>query len=131
MALEPVSLNEETKKLVEETAPKKARHPHTIRYVERKLVDKGVYRVERQPGDGLSLVGSPPKSGHGGGFTWEGPTGEVESELEPAPPAIDPGDPNYVDEEDGADGGDEKMGGGLPEKAAEGEVEVRSVGGRT
>ncbi|XP_052176970.1 uncharacterized protein LOC127791173 [Diospyros lotus] len=65
----------------------------TLKYVERKLVDKGVQRMERHPADGLPFGKPPPKGGHGGKYTWEGP---AEGELNPAPPAIDEGDPNYV-----------------------------------
>ncbi|KAH7671459.1 hypothetical protein IHE45_10G095100 [Dioscorea alata] len=63
--------------------------PDTIRYIEKKLHDKGIQRMERHPVDGLPLVHGPPKSGHGGKFTWEGPCPEVEAELDPVPPAID------------------------------------------
>ncbi|KAJ0973466.1 hypothetical protein J5N97_021425 [Dioscorea zingiberensis] len=76
------------------------RNPDTLRYIEKKLCDKGVQRMERHPVDGLPLVHGPPKSGHGGKFTWEGPVDEVEAELDPVPPAIDPKDPNYVDDDE-------------------------------
>ncbi|XP_039133752.1 uncharacterized protein LOC120270747 [Dioscorea cayenensis subsp. rotundata] len=80
--------------------------PDTIRYIEKKLHDKGIQRMERHPVDGLPLVHGPPKSGHGGKFTWEGPSPEVEAELDPVPPAINPKDPNYEEEEEeeGPDG---------------------------
>ncbi|CAL5419775.1 unnamed protein product [Camellia sinensis] len=71
----------------------------TLKYIEKKLVDKGVQRMERHPADGLPFARPPPKSGHGGKYTWEGPADEAENELDPAPPAIDEKDPNYVDEE--------------------------------
>lgn len=71
----------------------------TLKYVEKKLVDKGVQRMERHPADGLPFARPPPKAGHGGKYTWEGPADEAENELDPAPPAIDEKDPNYVDEE--------------------------------
>ncbi|KAL0338570.1 UNVERIFIED_CONTAM: hypothetical protein Sangu_1379100 [Sesamum angustifolium] len=70
----------------------------TVKYVERKLVDKGVGRLERHPADGLPLK-HDPKKGHGGKYTWEGPEKEFEAELE-AEPAIDEKDPNYVEEEE-------------------------------
>ncbi|OIT22050.1 PREDICTED: uncharacterized protein LOC109218102 [Nicotiana attenuata] len=69
-----------------------------IKYIERKLTEKGVQRLERHPADGLPLK-HDPKKGHGGKFTWEGPDKEAVNELEPAPPALDEKDPNYVDEE--------------------------------
>ncbi|XP_010037098.2 uncharacterized protein LOC104425922 [Eucalyptus grandis] len=63
-------------------------------------MDKGVQRMERHPANGLGGIGRPPpKSGHGGKYTWEGPEDPAESELAPMPPAIDEKDPNYVDEE--------------------------------
>jgi hypothetical protein len=63
-------------------------------------VDKGLHRLESHPVDGLGGIGMPPpKSGRGGKFTWEGPDGEIENELDPAPPALDPKDLNYVPEE--------------------------------
>ncbi|KAJ8424245.1 hypothetical protein Cgig2_011531 [Carnegiea gigantea] len=71
----------------------------TIKHIERKLVDTGVSRLERHPADGKGpLKKAPPKKGHGGKFTWEGPEPEPDTELE-AEPAIDEGDPNYVEEE--------------------------------
>ncbi|CAK9161843.1 unnamed protein product [Ilex paraguariensis] len=81
-----------------ENAEVKARYPHTVKYIEKKLIDKGVKRLERHPADGLPLK-HDPKKGHGGKYTREGPTDEVEIEIETAPPAIDENDPNYVDEE--------------------------------
>ncbi|KAK4419318.1 hypothetical protein Salat_2344700 [Sesamum alatum] len=72
-----------------------------VKYVERKLVDKGVARLERHPADGLPLK-HDPKKGHGGKYTWEGPEKEFEAELE-AEAAIDEKDPNYVEGEVGDD----------------------------
>ncbi|KAF2307564.1 hypothetical protein GH714_029749 [Hevea brasiliensis] len=64
-------------------------------------MDKGLLRMERNPVDGLGAIGkTPPKSGHGGKYTWEGPDDMADNELEAAPPAIDEKDPNYVDEEE-------------------------------
>ncbi|CAI9783124.1 unnamed protein product [Fraxinus pennsylvanica] len=91
----------------------------TVKYVERKLIDKGVQRQERHPADGLPLK-HDPKKGHGGKYTWEGP--EKEAELEVAPPAIDEKDPNYVEEEEGAEGEDEEV-----KNLVVGEVEVAKV----
>lgn len=65
----------------------------TMKYVERKLFDKGFGRLERHPADGLSLKHNP-KKGHGGKYTWEG-----SQKVEEAPPTIDEKDPNYVEEE--------------------------------
>ncbi|XP_052173341.1 uncharacterized protein LOC127788772 [Diospyros lotus] len=98
VTIRAVSRDEERKKKVE----KLELHTHnidTIKYVEKKLFDKGVHKMERHPTDGLPLNRPPPKSGHGGKFTWEGPAAEPDNELEPLPPAIDERDPNYVDEE--------------------------------
>ena len=72
----------------------------TLKYIEKKLEDKGMLRMERHPADGLSLKRGPPKSGHGGKYTWEGPKDSVHNELEGAPPALDEKDPNFVDEEE-------------------------------
>nr|GMD39551.1 uncharacterized protein LOC109181099 [Ipomoea batatas] len=80
----------------------------TLKYIERKLTEKGVQRLERHPADGLPLK-HDPKKGHGGKYTWEGPGDEAENELDPAPPVLDERDPNYVEEEKeeptGSDGG--------------------------
>ncbi|PIM98135.1 hypothetical protein CDL12_29387 [Handroanthus impetiginosus] len=72
----------------------------TVKYIEKKLVDRGVGRLERHPADGLPLK-HDPKKGHGGKYTWEGPLKEYEAEQE-AEPAIDERDPNYVEEEEEA-----------------------------
>jgi hypothetical protein len=73
----------------------------TLKYQEKKLMDKGVHRMDRHPVDGLGGIGKPPpKSGHGGKFTWEGPDDLVKSELLGVPPAIDEKDPNYVNEKE-------------------------------
>ncbi|ONH95842.1 hypothetical protein PRUPE_7G091800 [Prunus persica] len=48
--------------------------------------------------DGTGIGQPPPKSGHGGKYKWEGPDDVAENEMDPVPPAIDEGDPNYVDE---------------------------------
>nr|GLL36373.1 uncharacterized protein LOC109181099 [Ipomoea trifida] len=70
----------------------------TLKYIEKKLMDKGVHRKDRRPASGIPL-GKQSKSGHGGKFTWEGPADEAEYELDDVPAAIDEKDPNYVDEE--------------------------------
>ncbi|KAK2655071.1 hypothetical protein Ddye_008123 [Dipteronia dyeriana] len=41
----------------------------TIKYIEKKLMDKGVRRMERHPADGIGIGKPPPKSGHGGKYT--------------------------------------------------------------
>ncbi|PIA43404.1 hypothetical protein AQUCO_01900054v1 [Aquilegia coerulea] len=72
-------------------------NPDALKYIQKKMVTKGLQRMERHPADGLSLT-HLPKSGHGGKYTWEGPVDAAENELE-AVPAIDEKDPNYVDDE--------------------------------
>lgn len=76
----------------------KTRDVDTLKYVERKLIDKGVQRLDRHPADGLPLK-HDPKKGHGGKYSWEGPDTEFENQLL-AEAAIDVKDPNYVDEEE-------------------------------
>ena len=102
MSIRAVSGDEEGRKRVDKVEVKEGVQlkPDTIRYIEKKLHDKGIQRMERHPVDGLPLVHGPSKSGHGGKFTWEGPSPEVEAELDPVPPAIDRKDPNYEDEEE-------------------------------
>ncbi|XP_048138340.1 uncharacterized protein LOC115743569 [Rhodamnia argentea] len=124
-----VTRDEEGKKRVEKVEVE-AHSVDTLKHIERKLMDKGVQRMERHPADGLGGISRlPPKSGHGGKYTWEGPEDPAESELAPTPPAIDERDPNYVDEE-----AEEKATRGEDGEVAElvvGEVEVpkaREVG---
>ncbi|XP_068661417.1 uncharacterized protein [Aristolochia californica] len=93
--LRVVSRDEEGRKRVEK-AEIDTHNPDTLRYIEKKMRDKGIQRMERRPADGLSLIHNP-KSGHGGKYTWEGPDDIVKYELSDTPPAIDEGDPNYVD----------------------------------
>lgn len=112
-----VSGDEEERKKVEK-AEVKAHNPDKLRYIAKKMVDKGVMRLERHPVDGLPLGRGPPKMGHGGKHTWEGPRDLAESELT-APPAIDERDPNYVDEEEDGEAEDEEASG-----VVVGEVEV-------
>lgn len=76
----------------------KTRNPETIKQVEKKLMDKGVQRMERHPADGIPLK-RQPKSGHGGKYTWEGPDRVEDYEMQPDPPAMDEGDPNYDEEQ--------------------------------
>ncbi|PHU06362.1 hypothetical protein BC332_22851 [Capsicum chinense] len=71
----------------------------TIKYIEKRLTDKGVQRLERHPADGLPFK-HDPKKGHGGKYTWEGPDNEAASELDPVPPALDEKDPNYEEAEE-------------------------------
>ncbi|KAF3967229.1 hypothetical protein CMV_008756 [Castanea mollissima] len=72
----------------------------TVKNIEKKLMDKGVLRMDRHPANGIGIGKPPPKSGHGGKYTWEGPDDIAESELSEVPPAIDEKDPNFVDEEE-------------------------------
>ncbi|RZR77068.1 hypothetical protein BHM03_00002044 [Ensete ventricosum] len=118
MEIRAVSGDEEGRKKVERVEVPKTRRPDAVRYIEKKLVDKGIQRMERHPVDGLGIGRGPPKSGHGGKFTWEGPEDVVESELDPVPPAIDEKDPNYVEED---------QGNANPSEVVIGEVEVAKV----
>ncbi|XP_022983153.1 uncharacterized protein LOC111481791 [Cucurbita maxima] len=98
VTIRAVSRDEEGKKRVEK-AEIVSRNIDTIKYVEKKLIDKGVQRLDRHPvHTRTGIAQPPPKSGHGGKFTWEGPSDAIENELSPAPAAIDENDPNYVDE---------------------------------
>ncbi|KAM3325029.1 hypothetical protein P3S67_000153 [Capsicum chacoense] len=90
----------------------------TIKYIEKRLTEKGVQRLERHPADGLPFK-HDPKKGHGGKYTWEGPDNDAASELDPVPPALDEKDPNYEEAE--AEAEDEK------EKVVVGEVEVAKL----
>uniref|UniRef100_A0A7N0V2A4 Uncharacterized protein n=1 Tax=Kalanchoe fedtschenkoi TaxID=63787 RepID=A0A7N0V2A4_KALFE len=93
-----VSGNEEGRKVVEKVEVK-TRNVETLKYVEKKLEDKGCMRMDRHPVDGKGGIHMPPpKQGHGGKFTWEGPEDVVVEDE--APVAIDEKDPNYVDEEE-------------------------------
>ncbi|KAL5709625.1 hypothetical protein ACHQM5_020290 [Ranunculus cassubicifolius] len=94
-------------------------HNHdTLKYIDKKMKDKGVQRMDRHPVDGMS-INKMAKSGRGGKYTWEGPGGMIEDEMDAAPAAIDQGDPNYVDEESFVKGVEGKV---------VGEVEVAKVG---
>ncbi|KAK7396633.1 hypothetical protein VNO78_17772 [Psophocarpus tetragonolobus] len=102
VTMRAVSHDEEGKKRVE----KREVNTHnidTLKYVEKKLINKGVQRQDRHPADGIGIGRQPPKSGHGGKFTWEGPADLAENELLAAPAAIDKGDPNYEDDEDASE----------------------------
>jgi hypothetical protein len=108
--------------LVKEKVPiPETRRPDTAKHFERKFEEKGLHRFERHPANGQRGIGAPPpKSGRGGKFTWEGPDGIVDSELDPLPPAIDRNDPNY--EEEGEGEMDDVV-----KEALVGEVEVAKV----
>ncbi|PWA57039.1 hypothetical protein CTI12_AA257090 [Artemisia annua] len=93
-----VSADEEGRKLVEKTEVH-THNPDTLKHIEKKLIDKGLHRLDRHPRDGTPLD-KQPKGGRGGKYTWDGPGGIVEDELDPAPPAVDEKDPNYVSEEE-------------------------------
>lgn len=91
VTLRAVSRDEEGRKRVEKV--------ETLKHIEKKLTDKGVVRKDRRPADGIPL-NRQHKSGHGGKFTWEGPTDlRTENYYDPAPAYIDEKDPNFVDEE--------------------------------
>ncbi|RID71308.1 hypothetical protein BRARA_C03251 [Brassica rapa] len=97
----------------------KTRNPDTIKQVEKKLMDKGVQRMERHPSDGTQIKRRPPKSGHGGKYTWEGSDRMEDYEMQPDPAAMDEGDPNYDEEKIGGGGGDD-----VAVEVVKGEVEV-------
>ncbi|XP_022747289.1 uncharacterized protein LOC111297023 [Durio zibethinus] len=99
VVIRAVNRDEEGRKKIERTEVP-SRNIDTIKYVERKLEDKGVQRMERHPANGIGIGRPPPKSGHGGKYTWEGPNDLAGNELMPVPPAVDKKDPNYVDEEE-------------------------------
>ena len=114
--------DEEGKKVTEKLPVPETRRPDTAKYIERKLEEQGFHRFERHPANaprGVGIGAPPPKSGRGGKYTWDGPGGLVGDELDPAPPAIDPNDPNYEDD-DGAQ--DE-----VAKEVVVGEVEVAKV----
>ncbi|WZZ42126.1 uncharacterized protein LOC106388972 [Brassica napus] len=98
----------------------KARNPDTIKQVEKKLMEKGVQRMERHPSDGTQIKRPPPKSGRGGKYTWEGSDRMEDYEMQPDPPAMDEGDPNYDEEKIGGGGG----GDDVAVVVVKGEVEV-------
>ncbi|CAF1703762.1 BnaC03g73280D [Brassica napus] len=97
----------------------KTRNPDMIKQVEKKLMEKGVQRMERHPSDGTQIKRPPPKSGHGGKYTWEGAGRMEDYEMQPDPPAMDEGDPNYDEEKIGGGGGDD-----VAVEVVKGEVEV-------
>ncbi|WCJ34384.1 hypothetical protein M5689_015696 [Euphorbia peplus] len=100
VVIRAVSHDEEGRKRVEKTELD-TDNIDTIKYVEKKLIDKGVHRMDRHPVDGYGGVAKPPpKGGRGGKYTWEGPESMMESEMDEVPAAIDEKDPNYVDEEE-------------------------------
>lgn len=98
----------------------------SIKYVEKKLINKGVQRLERHPSDGIGIGRPPPKSGHGGKYTWEGPADTAENELT-ATAALDEKDPNYVHEEEEDEGGNLVIGEVDVPKVAEEEQGVARV----
>ncbi|KHN18722.1 hypothetical protein glysoja_021473 [Glycine soja] len=78
VTIRAVSHDEEGRKRVEKTELN-THNIHTIKYVEKKLINKGVQR---------------------GKFTWEGPASVEDNELMTEPAAMDEGDPNYLDWEE-------------------------------
>lgn len=120
--LRVVHRDEEGHKVAEKVPIPETRRPDTAKHFERKFEEKGLHRFERHPANGPRGIGAPPpKSGRGGKYTWEGPDGLVESELEPLPAAIDRGDPNY-EEEEGQGEQDE-----VAKEVVVGEVEVAKL----
>ncbi|BBN06996.1 hypothetical protein MPTK1_4g00100 [Marchantia polymorpha subsp. ruderalis] len=74
-------------------------HPHHYEtYEHTKNVKKGSERLDRRSAAGVH--GQPKKSGHGGKFTWGGPTAQQESQDDDSVVALDEKDPNYDDEEE-------------------------------
>ncbi|CAK8544000.1 unnamed protein product [Lathyrus sativus] len=98
VTIRAVSHDEEGKKRVEKTELN-THNIDTIKYVEKKLINNGVQRLDRHPVDGIGIGRPPSKSGHGGKYTWEGPADIIDNELDAAPAAMDEKDPNYVDDE--------------------------------
>ncbi|ESQ49068.1 hypothetical protein EUTSA_v10021699mg [Eutrema salsugineum] len=111
--------DKESRKSVEKFEVK-TRNPETIKQVERKLMEKGVQRMDRHSSDGIPLKRPPSKSGHGGKYTWEGPDRMEDYEMQPDPPAMDEGDPNYDEEQTKKKIGDDDVAVAL----VRGEVEV-------
>jgi hypothetical protein len=112
--------DEEGRKVTEKMPIPETRRPDTAKHLERKLEEQGLHRLERHPANaprGVGIGTPPPKSGRGGKYTWEGPSGLVQDELDPAPPAIDPKDPNY----------EEKAEDEVAKEVVVGEVEVAKV----
>ncbi|KAD5507911.1 hypothetical protein R6Q59_031378 [Mikania micrantha] len=114
-----VTADEEGRKRVEKTEVK-THNIDTLKHIEKKLVDKGQHRMDRHPRDGIPIE-KQSKGGRGGKYTWDGPGGMVSSELDPAPPAVDDKDPNYVSEEE------EERVARQAEGVVVGEVEVAKV----
>ncbi|MED6217675.1 hypothetical protein PIB30_019984 [Stylosanthes scabra] len=114
VTIRAVSRDEEGRKRVEKTELD-THNLDTIKYVEKKLKDKGVQRMDRHPADGIGIGRPPPKSGRGGKYTWEGPADMADNELNAAPAAIDEKDPNYVDDDEEED---------VERELVKGEVEV-------
>ncbi|CAH8339276.1 unnamed protein product [Eruca vesicaria subsp. sativa] len=120
VVLRAVHKDEEGRKVADKIELK-TRNPETIKQVEKKLMEKGVQRMERHPADGIPLK-HQPKSGRGGKYTWEGPDSVEDYEMQPDPPAMDEGDPNYDEEKtekDSGGGGDD-----VAVELVKGEVEV-------
>ncbi|OAE29681.1 hypothetical protein AXG93_509s1330 [Marchantia polymorpha subsp. ruderalis] len=84
-----------------EPSPEQARnHPHHHEtYEHAKNVKKGSERLDRRSATAHS---GPKKSGHGGKFTWDGPTSQEDYEND-AVVVLDKKDPNYIDEDQEAE----------------------------
>ncbi|XP_076895942.1 uncharacterized protein LOC143548735 [Bidens hawaiensis] len=98
VTIRAISANEEGRKLVEKMEVQ-THNIDTLKHIEKKLIDKGLHRLDRHPRDGIP-IDKQSKGGRGGKYTWDGPGGMVNDELDPAPPAVDEKDPNYVSEEE-------------------------------
>jgi hypothetical protein len=106
----------DSKEVIEENPDRKgeAAHNRQMDRLHNRNVKAGTERSDRRSATGHS--GAVKKSGHGGKFTWDGPTTE-EDYAEPPPVALDSNDPNYVDPEEEEE----------DKRAAIGEVEVAKV----
>ncbi|KAI5075046.1 hypothetical protein GOP47_0011007 [Adiantum capillus-veneris] len=83
---------------VEEDLPSKNPAPHSLHqaeYQHMKQLKKGDQRLPRRPASGIS--GEPKKQGHGGKFTWAGPTHEDYIAEDDYVQALDEHDPNFTD----------------------------------
>ncbi|KAI3746311.1 hypothetical protein L6452_08739 [Arctium lappa] len=93
-----VSADEEGRKRVEKMEVE-THNLDTLKHIEKKLIDKGLHRLDRHPRDGAPIE-KQSKGGRGGKYTWDGPGGMVSDELDPAPAAVDDKDPNYDETEE-------------------------------
>ncbi|KAH7366213.1 hypothetical protein KP509_18G068200 [Ceratopteris richardii] len=85
-----------------------ANSPHQPQHAHMKMQKRGDERLERHSGTGIR--GTPKKEGHGGKFTWSGPTHEDYILEEDYVSALDKNDPNYSDANEEALGSDRVVG---------------------